>query len=171
MNIKKILVTSMAGLLLGGLPIASGSMVVSADELTNTTIGTDEISYISNEEIFNGLFREGYDVREFLSDEEYQNALMEDTLYRGGTYIKWHKGGGYTVYLNSAVCKVVIALGLGGVAAVVTALSATGVGASIAGPIDVSAGYLIPQMGATASQRGVWIKYNKFGLKTGLGYQ
>ncbi|RMC46727.1 hypothetical protein [Lactobacillus sp. ESL0230] len=68
------------------------------------------INTIINKEVFNNLEAKGYNVKSILSEKEYQAALIQDMLRRGGTYIKTNKHG-FTLYINSALTKLIIASG------------------------------------------------------------
>lgn len=66
----------------------------------------------------------GYNAKSILSEKEYQAALIQDMLRRGGTYIKTNKHG-FTLYINSALTKLIIASGSVAVTVVLGSLLAS----------------------------------------------
>lgn len=80
-----------------------------SDEIIQTTDETDvQIYYISNHEAFKIAEEQGIDVKEILGAEAYQEALRDDMLRHGGTYVKKYTKNGetrYTIAVNSAIVK------------------------------------------------------------------
>ncbi|MCI1892208.1 MAG: hypothetical protein LKI92_08765 [Schleiferilactobacillus harbinensis] len=64
--------------------------------------------YFSNQQIFDSLRTQGIEAKNILSKEDYQQALFQDDLRQGGTYIKILGPYEYRIYLNSAIVKLLI---------------------------------------------------------------
>lgn len=171
MNIKKLLIAGLATLSLSPVAASFGSttaQVVHADTVSN--IQQNGTVSFTNEELFEVLEANGYNVKSIIGEEEYKNALVQDMLRRGGTYISTNKHG-FTLYLNSAVCKVIFWGGTGAAAAVIGTLLA-----GVLGPAGISAvqGVISGVMGiagSKATERGIYIRFSNKGNLVSWGYQ
>ncbi|MHC9537473.1 hypothetical protein ACVQ8P_06745 [Dellaglioa sp. BT-FLS60] len=99
-----------------------------------------------------------------------KDALHDDLLRHGGTYIKGNKKG-FTLYLNSAICKVLIWGGIGaaGVYAgpLLASIGITGAAAGASTTIIIGA---LGKASSKARSKGIWIKIGGKHL-AGWGYQ
>ncbi len=175
MNLRKMIISGVATLSLSPIAATLGNgifttQVVRADALA-PSYNDKEVTYISNEEIFDHLEAQGYNVKSILGEEAYAAALKQDLTRAGGTYIQPNKHG-FTLYINSAICKVAVWGGAGAIAyAVATALTAAGLGSVSVNAISAIASSVINGAGAKATQRGVYIRYSTKGNMLSWGYQ
>ncbi|MGL5900316.1 MAG: hypothetical protein ACRCZW_11770 [Lactobacillaceae bacterium] len=177
MKFKKAVIAGLTTLALS--PVASTlgnsiltTQVVHADTITNVkqSNNDDQVVSISNREIFDTLEAKGYDVKSILGKEDYQAALMQDMMRRGGTYIKTNKHG-FTVYVNSAIVKLAV---YGGSAAVATAIGAALTAAGhpyLAGTVAATITSIANSAGSKACDRGIYVRFSNKGSAISWGYQ
>lgn len=169
MDIKKMAVTSVAGLILGGVPLMATTNVALADT-NSSTKRVDGTYYISNAKFFEAFEKQGIDVKAVLGDEQYKEALQEDMLAHGGTYIKGSKQG-FTLYLNSAVCRVILWGGAGAASVAISELlSSVGLAPAAVGAVSSIVGGTIGAAGTKATSRGVWFQFQN-NILVNWGYQ
>lgn len=167
MKLKKLVVSGVAALALSPVVATLGNgffttQVVQAKTVKPSDNG-ENVTYISNREIFNILEKQGYNVKSILGEKEYDIALTQDLLRAGGTYIKTNKNG-FTVYVNSAICKAAVWGGAAGVSvALSAALASAGVGGAAAAVIPKVVASVISGAGRKATERGIYVKVSKKG--------
>lgn len=100
-------------LLLGIILLTTANQTVYANDLESKADLTNktkiETRALSTANFFAIAEKEGVDVKGILGEEEYQQALRQDMLRAGGSYVNKYTVGNetrYTVAVNSALVKV-----------------------------------------------------------------
>lgn len=175
LKLKKLAISGVAALALSPIATTLGNGVFTSQEVQAATVQADEdageVFYISNEEIFDRFEEQGYNVKSILGEEEYHSCLMQDLMRAGGTYIKPTKNG-FTLYLNSAICKLAVwggAAALG--SAVASALTSIGAGGATTQAVKQIVKTVIKNAGTKATKRGVRIRFSTKGKMISWGYQ
>lgn len=106
-----------------------------------------------------------------MGEKSYQVALMQDLLRHGGTYISTNKHG-FTIYINSAITKVLVMAGVVGAAGIIGGLlSSAGLGgAALANAKEIIVG-VASAGGTKAMDRGIYVKFSNKGNLVSWGYQ
>ena len=175
LKLKKLAISGVAALALSPIATTLGNGIFTSQIVQAATVpsseDTEEVTYISNKEIFDYFEEQGYSVKSVLGEEEYHACLMQDLMRAGGTYVKFHKNG-FTVYINSAICKLAVYGGAsvlaGAIGAVVNGIGATPL---VVGAVKATVQGVIDSAGAKAAKRGIYVKFNKKGKMLGWGYQ
>lgn len=139
---------------------------------TNLTLNTDNtFNYsVSNRQVITAFEQTGTNVKDFIGVDAYNNMLQDDLLRRGGTYIRGNKYG-FTIYLNSAVCKIVVFGSTAATSAALTwLLSALGMPYAAMPTIMGAVKGIMKRSAMKATALGWWGQFNNYKL-TRWGYQ
>ncbi|WEV51779.1 hypothetical protein OZX69_03520 [Lactobacillus sp. ESL0731] len=177
LNTAKV-VTALSACLIMGSTILPASTTFAAEMdnqqsvvSSSNTVKQDVTKTISNREMFKSLEAQGVDVKGILGEKGYQEALAQDLMRHGGTYIKTHKHG-FTIYLNSAIVKILVWGGATAASSVVGSLLSSvgleGLGATAITQIVKS---VIKGSASKASKRGVYVSFSNRGSYVSWGYQ
>lgn len=131
------------------------------EQITAFLNGTAPATYFSNQQIFDALKAQGVDAQKVLSPSDYQQAIFQDGLRQGGTYIK-KLSNGIRIYLNSAIVKLLAAAGAIFIAVklspiLVGLLGAAGIALTQTQMQSVIAGVSYV-WGTISTSRGIWIE-------------
>ena len=134
--------------------------------LGNSFADTDQTYYFTNQQILNIIKQNNPAAYAAIPASVIDEALRGDLLRQGGTYVKRNKNG-FSIYLNSAIVKVLRYTEIGGAAAL-TALVGAGISAGsmgLAAGVSLSAVVaIITDIAAkTDASRGVVITFSTKG--------
>lgn len=177
MKLNRTIATSLTALALSPLAVTLGNgivttQVVHADTIaTNSTNDSEKTTYFTNRELFTVMENHGYDVKSAIGEKAYQAALVQDMMRAGGTYIKTNKHG-FTIYINSALTKVIVAGGSVAVAgAVGWLLAEAGLGSAAVENAKNVILFVTSSAGSKAMSRGIWVRCSNKGNLVSWGYQ
>lgn len=122
------------------------------------------IEEFSNQDLFDQLENEGYDLQDIFTEEEIQQYIQEDNFRAGKTKLVHYSNGTHRLYLSSAYTKTISALGSGATTIIGGLLG--GVGGAALGAF----------LGSLASQnldssKGIYISFKPYYIPSGWGYQ
>ncbi|MGI2302670.1 hypothetical protein [Staphylococcus cohnii] len=149
---KKLLFTTLTT---GALTLGYATVpYADAKEAENQSHGgqstNSKVQYFSNQDLFDQLEKDGYDINDIYTKEEIKQYKAEDQLRAGKTTFVDHGNGKATLYLSSAYTKAIAWSG----AAATGAISGL-----IGGPLGGSIGSFLGAMAGSAldTSKGVYI--------------
>ena len=154
MNINKrkfsvLLIAS--SLVVSPIVFTTGSGVAGAAENNGQTEQT-KVKYLSNQDLFDELEKNGYDLEDIFTKQEIEKYKAEDQLRAGKTQVVDNGDGTTTLYLSSAYTKTIAGLGAG---------ASTVIGGLLGGVVGGGFGAFLGQIAVSNinTDKGIYIKF------------
>lgn len=125
-----------------------------------------EVKYLSNQQLFDELENQGYELTDIFTEEEIQMYQSQDMMRAGQTTLNIHNDGSATLYLSSAYTKTIAALGSGAATAIggVIGLLGGGIGTIAGGSFGSFLGTIATSNIDTS--KGIYINFGRSGNQT-----
>ncbi|RXZ30792.1 hypothetical protein ESM33_13475, partial [Staphylococcus sp. SNAZ 36] len=130
------------------VPYADAKAVENQSQDSQST--NSKMQYFSNQDLFDQLEKDGYDINDIYTKEEIKQYKAEDQLRAGKTTFVDHGNGKATLYLSSAYTKAIAWSG---------AAAAGAISGLIGGPLGGSIGSFLGAMAGSSldTSKGVYI--------------
>lgn len=163
--------TSLASsILIGAITLGSLSAPLNTyaaeKNVSTTETNIQEVRSYSNQQLFDELENQGYELTDIFTEEEIQMYKSQDMTRAGQTTLNIHNDGSATLYLSSAYTKTIAALGSGAATAIGGVIGLLGgvVGTIAGGSFGSFLGTIATSNVDTS--KGIYINFGRSGDQT-----